>query len=625
MLLGSSLLAAAPQPEDVADPQITAPEIVAHVKHLASAELTGRGSGTTGNDMAGDYLADRFRAVGLKPAGTNNSYFQSFPVFTGVELGDGNKVTFRGDKETQLAVGEHFLPLGFSKNGGAYAPVVFAGYGISKPDLGWDDYKRVNVKGKIVIVLRHTPDMDEDGKLAPYAALTYKVMTAREKGAVGVLLVTGPLGDHPVFFGAPEPAQNGRPPKDPPARRESQGAPARGAAPAGKPVIPLGSASSDAGIPAAIVRPEFVDTLMEPTGKTLKDAQMQMAHGLPAACTIAGARIGMRINVLRQTKPTRNVLGLVEGSDPKLKDEVVVIGAHYDHLGMGNEHSLAESSEPAVHHGADDNASGTAAVLELAQYLAANRTKLGRSVLLMGFSGEELGLLGSNYWVKHPTIPLGRVVGMINLDMVGRMSNDTCHVIGAPTSPTWAGLLEAANKPHGLRLKTDGGTPLGGSDHQSFVVKDIPVLFFFTGVHPDYHRPSDTWEKLNAEGTAKISRIVADVTQRLSWEPKRPQYVKSNDTQPAVSPGFRVYLGTIPDYAEQVEGVMLQGIREGSPADKAGLKGGDIIVEFGGKKIRNVQEYTTVLSDAKPNAETTIAVTRKGERRVLKITPAGRR
>jgi len=604
LLLGSSLLAAAPRPDELANPQITAAEIVTHVKYLASDELSGRGSGEAGNNLAGDYLADRFGTVGLKPAGDRGSFFQSFPVFTGVELGDGNKVTFRGDKETALAVGEHFLPLGFSKNGAAYAPVVFAGYGISKPDLGWDDYKRVNVKGKIVIVLRHTPDMDEDGKFGPYAALTYKVMTAREKGAVGVLLVTGPLGEHPIFFAAEnDAAKKGKT----------------------RPSIPLGSASTDAGIPAAIVRPEFVDTLLEPTGKTLKDAQMAMAHGTPAACTIPAARIGMRINVLRQTKPTRNVLGLIEGSDPKLKDEVVVIGAHYDHLGMGNEHSLAESSTPAIHHGADDNASGTAAVLELAQYLAANRSKLGRSVLLMGFSGEEMGLLGSNYWVKHPTIPLERVVGMINLDMVGRMSNDTCHVIGAPTSPTWAGLLEAANRPYGLRLKTDGGTPLGGSDHQSFLVKDIPVLFFFTGVHPDYHRPSDTWEKLNAEGTAKISRIVANVTLQLSQEATRPQYVKSNDTQPAVSPGFRVYLGTIPDYAEQVEGVMLQGIREGSPADKAGLKGGDVIVELGGKKIRNVQEYTTVLGDAKPNVETTITVTRKGERHALKITPAGRR
>lgn len=603
-LLGSALLAAPPRPEEVSNPEITAPEIVSHVKYLASEELAGRGSGTSGNDQAADYLAERFRAVGLKPAGERGSYFQTFPVFTGVELGENNKITFRGDREEALQPGEHFLPLGFSKNGFAYASVVFAGYGISKPDLGWDDYKRVDVKGKVVIVLRHTPDMDEDGKFGPYAALTYKVMTAREKGAAGILLVTGPLGDHPVFFAA-EQQQGNADPK--------------------RPKIPLGSASSDAGIPAAIVRPEFVERLLEPTGKTLKDAQMLMAHGTPSSFTIPGARIGMRINVLRKTAPTRNVIGYLEGSDPKLKNEVVVIGAHYDHLGMGNEHSLAESSEPAVHHGADDNASGTAAVLELSQYLAAHRQKLGRSVLFMGFSGEELGLLGSNYWVKHPTIPLERVIAMINLDMVGRMSNNTCHVIGAPSSPIWSRLLNEANQSLGLRLRTDGGTPLGGSDHQSFVVKDIPVLFFFTGVHADYHRPSDTWDKLNAEGTAQICRVVAGVTERLSWEPARPKFVKSPDTQPAVSPGFRVYLGTIPDYAEQVEGVMLQGIREGSPADKAGLKAGDIIVEFGGKQVRNVQEYTTVLGDARPNVETTITVVRVGKRIPLKITPAGRR
>ena len=180
----------------------------------------------------------------------------------------------------------------------------------------------------------------------------------------------------------------------------------------------------------------------------------------------------MKLDVVRETKPTRNVLGLVEGSDPKLKDEVIVIGAHYDHLGLGDEHSLAESREPAIHHGADDNASGTAGVLELAQYLAVHREKLGRSVLFMGFSGEELGLLGSNYWTKHPTIPLGKVVGMINLDMIGRMKNDSCDVIGVPTSPVWQGLLDAANRSVGLKLRTGGGTPLGGSDQQSFDAKD---------------------------------------------------------------------------------------------------------------------------------------------------------
>jgi hypothetical protein len=603
-LLCSALYAAAPRPEEVSDPEIRASELVTHVKYLASDELAGRGSGTEGNDRAGDYLAERFRSFGLKPAGAGSSYFQTLPVFTGVRLGEGNKITVRGKKEAALKVGEDFIPLGFTKNGSVFAPVVFAGYGINKPDLGYDDYHGLDVRGKVVVVLRHTPDMDDNGKFGPYAALTYKVMTAREKGAAGVLLVTGPLGDNPVFFD-----------------KTAAGATGTGS---GSITVPLGSASTDAGIPAAVVHPKFIDALVSPTGKTLRDLQIMIAHGKTQSFLIPGARIGMKLDVVRETKPTRNVIGLIEGSDPKLKDEVIVIGAHYDHLGMGDEHSLAESREPAIHHGADDNASGTAGVLELAQYLAAHREKLGRSVLCMGFSGEELGLLGSNYWTKHPTIPLAKVVGMINLDMIGRMKNDTCDVIGAPSSPVWPGLLDEANRSIGLKLRTGGGTPLGGSDQQSFVAKDIPVLFFFTGVHPDYHRPSDTWDKINGEGAAKICQVVADVTERLSRQPARPLYVKSKDTEPAASPGFRVYLGTIPDYAEQVDGVMLQGVREGSPASKAGLREGDIIVELGGRRIRNVQEYTTVLADAKPNVATTIVVMRKGQRVPLPITPAGR-
>jgi hypothetical protein len=605
-LLCSSLRAAAPRPEEVANPEITAPEIVAHVKYLASDELTGRGSGTEGNDRAGDYLAERFRALGLKPAGAPGSYFQTFPVFTGVELGDGNSITVRADKEQQLRAGEDYIPLGSSKNGSVYAPVVFAGYGISKPDLGWDDYKGLDVRGKIVIVLRHTPDMDDNGKFGPYAPFTYKVMTAREKGAAGILFATGPLGDYPIFFGGEQGPSNPNQEK--------------------RPTIPLGSGSTDAGIPTVVVHPKYVDALVRRVGgKGLRDLQIMMAHGEQKSFLIPKARVGLRVNVLRQTKPTRNVVGLIEGSDPKLKDEVVVIGAHYDHLGMGGEHSLAESSAPAIHHGADDNASGTAGVLEIAQYLAAHRERLGRSVLLMGFSGEELGLLGSNHWVKHPTIPLERVAAMINLDMIGRMRNDTVDAIGVSSSPIWPPLVAEVGKAAGLNLRQNTSTPFGGSDHQSFAAKEIPVLFFFTGAHPDYHRPSDTWEKVNAEGTAKIARAVVEVASRVSREPKRPLFVKSKDAEPSTSPGFRVYLGTIPDYAETVEGVMLQGVREGGPAEKAGLKAGDVIVEFGGKKIRNVQEYTTVLADAKPNVATTIVVMRKGQRMSLPITPAGRR
>ncbi|HTE20262.1 MAG TPA: M28 family peptidase, partial [Armatimonadota bacterium] len=559
----------------------------------ASDELEGRGSGTSGNDRAADYIAGRFKAVGLKPAGENGSYFQRFTVFTGVKLGDDNSLALRGgDAPGTLQVRDDFMPLSYSKNGSVEAPLVFAGYGISKPELGYDDYANLDVRGKIAVVLRHTPDGDINGKLGPYAPLSYKTRTARDKGAAGLLLVSGPMSDQPENLG----------------------------------VFSLDSASADSGIQVAFVKRAAIDKLLASVNTTLRDLQVVMAHGQPKSFAIPGATATLRVDVRRQTAPTRNVLGMLEGSDPKLKHEVVVIGAHYDHLGMGGAHSLDASSQPAIHHGADDNASGTAGVLELAQYFAANRGKIGRSLLFMGFSGEEIGLIGSGHWTKKPTIPLQRVVAMLNLDMVGRMkANDTFYIIGSDTSPVWKGLVDEVNKPLRLQPKLGGDNAFGGSDQQSFIEKNIPVLFFFTGTHPDYHRPSDTWEKLNGPGTAKLVQFVADTTQRLSRLKQRPLFTKSTSQTPAANPGFRVYLGTIPDYGAEVEGVALQGVREGSPADKGGLRAEDVLVEFDGKSIRNVQEYTSVLAEVKPDVPVKVVILRKGERVTLTITPAARR
>jgi len=266
-----------------------------------------------------------------------------------------------------------------------------------------------------------------------------------------------------------------------------------------------------------------------------------------------------------------------------------------------------------------------AAVIEMAQHFAAKRKKLGRSLLLIAFSGEEMGLLGSAHWVRNPTIPLKRVVAMINLDMVGRLRNDTLSVIGAGSSPAWQGILDEANGAHGFKLKTGGSSGFGGSDQQSFYARGIPVLFFFTGVHPDYHRPSDTWEKVNAPGQEKLVRFAAEVVRRICWLKPRPAFARAKDVEPAAGPALRVYLGTIPDYAEEAEGVLLQGVREGSPAEQGGLRAGDIIVEFDGKSVRNVQEYTAVIGAAKANVPVRITVLRNRERVTLTVTPAARR
>lgn len=602
-LQASTLWAAPPKPSELSNPQITAAEIRAEVRYLASDELGGRGSGTQGNDLAGDFVAQRFKAIGLKPAGEKGSYFQRFTVFTGVKLGTANRLALNGS--TPLKPSDDWMPLSFSKNASVEAPLVFAGYGISKPDLGYDDYAGLDVRGKIVVILRYTPDGDPNGKFGPYSLLTYKTMTARDKGAAGVLLVTGPASDQAENLGS----------------------------------FTLESASADCGIPVAFVRRSYVEELLAPAKVTLRDLQIGMAHGKPNSFPIEGARAAMHIDVVRQNAPTRNVIGLLPGSDPKLRNQVVVVGAHYDHLGTGpSSHSLeppppmgqagSAAGSPTgpnmIHHGADDNASGTAAMLEIAQYLAANPKKVGRSILFMGFSGEEMGLLGSAHWVKSPTIPLERVVAMINLDMVGRMRNDTVQIVGASSSPVWEGILTEVNRPYRLTAKADPGNAFGGSDHQSFLVKNIPVLFFFTGAHADYHRPSDTWDKVNAEGAAKIAQMAADAAVKVSRLPERPKFVKTQDAVPAANPGFRVYLGTIPDYAAEVTGVRLEDVRAGSPAEKGGLKGGDVIVEFDGKTVRNVQEYTAVLAAAKAGVPVKIVVLRGGQRVEVTVTPAAR-
>lgn len=569
--------------------ELTASAVLEDVKYLASDELRGRAAGSPEANRAAAYIAERFRACGLRPAGTQG-YFQSFPILTGVKLGSANELTLTaGDREQPIPVRDGFMPVVFTRNGAAKAPLVFAGYGISKPELGWDDYRGLDVRGKIVVVLRHTPDANDDGKFAVYAGVLPKTMTAREKGAAGILLVDGPLNGEEDL---------GR------LRRES--------------------ASTDCGIPAAFVRRSFVEALIAP--RKLDELQVLMAHGQTQSFELPKCAASMQMSVDRVTAPTRNVVGLLPGRDPKLKAQMVVVGAHYDHLGMGDEHSLAESREPAIHHGADDNASGTAGVLELARYFSARRNQIGRSILFMAFSGEEEGLLGSNYWTRKPTIPLGRVAAMINLDMVGRMRNHTVEVLGAGTSPAWPALLNAVNLPYHLTLKGAGSssTGFGSSDQQSFYAHQIPVLFFFTGVHPDYHRPTDTWEKINAPGEVEVLRLVAATVERVSRIPTAIPFSHAKEAESAPGPGFRVYLGTIPDYAAEVEGVALQGVREGGPAEKGGVRAGDIIVEFAGRKIRSVQEYTTVLSDVKADVPTTMVVLRKGQRLTLTVTPAAR-
>jgi hypothetical protein len=542
-------------------------ELRAHVSYLASDALAGRGSGTRGNEQAARYIADQFRKAGLKPLGTKkqgdakakadgSGYFQPFTFPAGVAKGSNNRLTVSG--VGRYAVGQAFEPSPLSASGTASGTLVYVDYGIVSSEGNRDDYAGKDVRGKVVLARAGSPaGNDIHSPLFDAGNLRRKAVIAREKGATALLVIAA--DDAALRF------------------EEGDG--------------------TDAGLPILVVR------------KTV--AESWLAKNAPLTVTLTA-------DVRKVTRTSANIAGLLVGSDPTLREEVVVVGAHMDHLGMGGTHSLAEKRTPAIHHGADDNASGTAGVLALAAHYAKNPPR--RSVLFLCFSGEELGLLGSAYYVKNPLVSLEKTVAMVNMDMIGRLDNNKLVVVGSGTSPSWNPLLDDLNARAGFTLsRSESG--FGASDQQSFYNAKIPVLFFFTGLHSDYHRPSDTAEKINYDGEAKVLALVAQATTRIANTPERPGYtqIRVAQEQPA---RFRVSLGSIPDYGYEGEGVLLSGVRPGSAAEKAGLQKGDILVRFNGRAVKNVQEYTLALGDCKPGDTVEVVVKRGAEIVTVKATLA---
>lgn len=603
--------------DSISDAAFSPVTIKKQIAYLSSDELRGRGSGEPGNEKAAQYIAAEFARYGLKPLGTSkerdpnalpdgSGYYQPFRFHAGHVVGKGSRMSVRlaptptrTDMGTVTLSWDHdltFEPSSVSAGGTVEGPVVFVGYGIRAPQSSHDDFAGVEVKGKVVLMLAGSPGNDPHGPLAELADIRRKALNARELGATAVLVV---VPDETAFG-----------------------------------VIARNSAeTADAGLPVLRVKQKIVDIFF-PDGRTLKAAQANADNGKNVSFEL-GSRVKLVADVKAVEKVTANVVGMIEGSDPTLKPEVVVIGAHLDHLGMGGPGSLAKSSAPAIHHGADDNASGAAGVLAMARFFgnvphmkaasltAQLRQHPRRSLALICFSGEELGLLGSAFYTAHPIVPLEKTVAMINMDMVGRLRDNKLIAIGSGTAKEWDGLLDSLNRTAGFTLSRsmDG---FGASDQQSFYNKNIPVLFFFTGSHPQYHTPEDTLDLINASGEAKVLRMVAECAERIADSPERPTYQKVSITGGGGSPGFRVYFGSIPDYAAMVEGVQLNGVREGSPADKAGLKAGDIIVKFGDLTVKSVQDYTVALSGHKPGDVVKIVVLRGNETVTLTATLAAR-
>ncbi len=597
LLALSARASAQPAPASVLSP--AAARVQADVAFLASDDLKGRRSGTVEGDRAAAWVAEQFGKIGLAPAGVNGTWLQPFDFIDGVDLGAKNRLSTAAGAKKAWTVGNDFRPLAFSAAGLAEGDVVFAGYGIVAKDLGYDDYAGLDVKDKVVLVLRYGPDGDDEkSAFSPFAALRFKAAVAREKGAKAMLVAAGPLTKDVT--------------DDLIALRTD-------------------AAFSDAGIVAVSIRRPVAEALLADSGRTLEAAQRAIDDAKkPGSFPLAGARASLNVDVTPRRVRTANVLGLLKGADPVKSAEIVIVGAHYDHLGLGGSTSLASAAGPQIHHGADDNASGVAAMLEMARDLAAKRAALPRSVLFISFAAEELGTLGSLHFTKNPTVPWDSVVAMVNLDMVGRLRENKLDVQGVGTSPAWKPLVESSNADAKLKLALlDGG--FGPSDHSPFYAAKKPVLFAFTGAHADYHKPSDTADRIDSEGIVRVVRFMEPVVVGVDAAPERIAYAEVKGGAGPSGGGsrsFRVWVGGIPDFSEEGKGVKLSGVTGGSPAEKAGLLAGDTIVKFGDKDLRNLYDYTYALQGRKPGEKVTLVVKRvengKDVEKTLEVTLGSR-
>jgi aminopeptidase YwaD len=572
--------------EKVRSTEITKDEIYEHIKYLASDKLEGRFPGTVGGTLAMDYISKEFKTYGLTPFG-DSSYIQPVEMITDLQLGKDNTLELIKDGESiDLKVSKDWIPLGFTSNGKLSGELVFLGYGISAQDLNYDDYKDINVSGKIVVIITSSPtSTSTNNTFSQYESLYKKLSKARDSKAAGIIVISG-LETEDLL-----------------------------------PKLTYSLARQSSGIPIIKMKRDYIEKILSDLKKDFKKIQNGINDKQkPNSFALGKWFVKANINVEQVKARTGNVIGYIEGNDPILKNEVIIIGAHYDHLGWGGENSLYEGKDKKIHYGADDNASGTTGVLEIAQKLSANKDLLKRSVLLICFTGEEEGLIGSSYFTNSSIFSKLNVVTMINMDMIGRIENDKLIINGTGTSSNWVKELDEVNKKYSFTMSyiPDG---YGPSDQSSFYSKNIPVLFFFTGLHPDYHRPSDTYDKINSEGEEKVLKYVYDMTIDISNSDKKPEFTKvseSNEKKQETGP-LKVYVGTIPDFSSNEEGYKISGVKEGSPADKAGMLAGDLMIKFGNKEIKNIYDYTAALGEHKPGDEVEVVVKRKDETLTVKV------
>lgn len=578
--------------------RLTADQYLAHIQYLADDERGGRQPGQPGIEQAAEYIAAQFRAAGLAPGGEDGTYFQTFVVESIRELReDVARVEVSGlDRTWKLH--EDFRPFPFSASGAVEGPLAFAGYGIDAEEHGYSDYADFDAAGKVLLILRHEPKGSDPGAAfggatpSSHSLFVRKARVAHEHGARALLVVNSPTRDGPDELYAFHAAE------------------ARGAY----------------ALPMVHVTQALADALLERAGlPPLKElAERIDAGGKPASQDLAGLVASVNPGVEPVT--TRNVIGVLPGRT----DERVVVGAHYDHVGVSR---VAGGGEPQIHNGADDNASGTAGIIELARVLAAGPTPR-RGLIFIAFSAEESGLLGSKHWVANPTAPLERVRAMTNFDMIGRLSQDKLEIWGVPTAVEFADMVRRAAEPLKLKYETPQATTgiFTRSDHYNFYKEKIPVVFPFTGLHEQYHRPGDDWELVDAEGGVRVLEFARALLTDLANMEHGPTFVdpkQAEDGEQAAADGRRAHraarsmprvrLGIVPAQAEDGAGLAVDAVAPGGPADRAGIRKGDRIVRIGDRAVGGISGYMDAVRGYEPDDEATVEVMRDGVARTFRV------
>lgn len=571
--------------------------VKADLKYLADDKLEGREAGDKFNQIAAEYIMEQFKAAGLKPF--NFGYLQNFAYPKAVKLGDKNELYFNTvipreglPKEDWKKVKRNwtmnndFRPLSFSDNGNVKdAEVVFVGFGVTSKELNYDDYEKVDVKGKVVIVIGDSiaAGGTKYNFLDDYSNVRYKVMNAREHGASAIILVKRQSDSANTYY------------------KEY-----------------IDKFGSKPGIMVLQANRTSISKFFPATQNLYPMETLISTKKQPVSFVLPSLTVSINVDLQAENVQIPNVVAYVEGTDKSKANEYIVLGGHFDHLGWGDESSTYKGKTRMVHNGADDNASGTSAVIEMARLIAKNPLK--RPVIFVAFNGEEKGLLGSAYFVKNSPVPVNQIVSMLNFDMVGRMKENNLSLLGTGSSNFFTHIIDSISVIDSIKISKmqEGFSP---SDNSSFYAESIPVLMFFSGLHSDYHSPADDYEKINFEGMNKIMNFAQKIIYTIGNANDKPDFNRSasNENKDMKMSYGGVWFGIVPDFGEDPNGLKISGASENSPAQKAGLQNGDVIIEFGGKKVKNLYDLTYCLKESKPGDKVLVKYLRGGKEKQVEV------